>query len=66
MIPSDFKGLCLSGMAIPDAEARASLWVEGWEMYYPAGRDDPDYTVLRVDPVRARGWNSLSAFDMEI
>ena len=66
MIPSEFRGLCLSGIAIPDAEARASLWVEGWEMYYPASRDDPDYTVLRVDPVRARGWNSMSAFDMEI
>jgi general stress protein 26 len=66
MIPSEFKGLCLSGKAIPDAEARASLWVEGWEMYYPKGRDDPDYTMLRVDPVRARGWNSMSAFDVAL
>jgi general stress protein 26 len=66
MIPSEFKGLCLSGKALPDPEARAALWVEGWEMYYPKGRDDPDYTVLRVDPVRARGWSASAAFDLEL
>ena len=66
MIPSEFKGICLSGKAFPDAEARAAIWVEGWELYYPLGRGDPDYTMLRVDPVRARGWNSMSAFDVEL
>jgi general stress protein 26 len=66
MIPGEFKGLCLSGKAIPDSEARATLWVDGWEIYYPKGRDDPDYTVLRVDPVCARGWASMSAFDVKL
>jgi general stress protein 26 len=66
MIPSEFKGVCLSGKALPDPKARAALWVEGWEMYYPQGRDDPDYTVLRIDPVRMRGWASMSAFDVEL
>jgi general stress protein 26 len=66
MIPAEFKGLCLSGKARADPEARAALWVEGWEMYYPAGREDPDYTVLRVDPLRAKGWSSAAAFDLEL
>jgi general stress protein 26 len=66
MIPSEFKGLCLSGKAVVDPEARAALWVEGWEMYYPEGRDDPDYMVLRIDPVRARCWNAGAAFDVEL
>jgi general stress protein 26 len=66
MIPSEFKGLCLSGKAVTDAEARAAVWIEGWEMYYPLGRDDPDYTMLRIDPVRARGWSGMSAFDLEL
>lgn len=66
MLPAEFKGLCLSGLAVEDPKARTALWVEGWEMYYPAGRDDPDYTVLRVDPVRARGWSSSQAFDLEL
>jgi len=66
MIPSEFKGICLSGKAMADPEARAALWVEGWEMYYPAGREDPDYTVLRIDPLRAKGWSSAAAFDFEL
>jgi general stress protein 26 len=66
MIPAEYKGLCLSGAAVPDPEARAAMWVEGWEMYYPKGREDPDYTVLRLDPARARGWTSSSAFDIEL
>jgi general stress protein 26 len=66
MIPAEFRGLMLSGKALPDPEARAALWVDGWEMYYPAGMDDPDYIVFRVDPVRARGWSSATAFDVEL
>jgi general stress protein 26 len=66
MVSSEFKGLQLSGRAVPDPEARAALWMRGWEIYYPKGRDDPDYTVLRIDPVRARGWNSAAAFDLEL
>jgi general stress protein 26 len=66
MIPAEFKGLCLSGRAVPDPAARSAIWIEGWEAYYPKGRGDPDYTVLRVDPVRARGWCSSSAFDVEL
>lgn len=66
MIPAEFKGLCLSGRAVADPAARAAIWIEGWERYYPKGRDDPDYTILRIDPVRARGWNASGAFDEEL
>ena len=66
MVSAEFKGLCLSGPARPDPEARSALWVEGWELYYPKGREDPDYTVLRVDSVRARGWASSAAFDLSL
>jgi general stress protein 26 len=65
MIPAEFKGLCLSGKAAADPAARSALWLDGWEVYYPKGRDDPDYTALRIDPVRARGWNSMASFDVE-
>ena len=66
MIPAEFKGICLSGRAVVDTEARDALWVEGWEIYYPQGRHDPDYSILRIDPVRARGWNAMAAFDLEL
>jgi len=66
MIPAEFKGLMLAGKAVPDPEARKAIWVEGWERYYPMGRDDPDYQVLRIEPVRARGWFEGRAFDVDL
>ena len=66
MIPGEFMGICLSGRAVPDSEAREAIWVEGWERYYPAGRGDPDYSLLRIDPVRARGWCAARPFDFEL
>ena len=41
---------------VEDAATRRSLWVDGWERYYPAGVDDPDYTVLRLLPKLTSGW----------
>jgi len=66
MIPGEFKGLMLSGHAVPDESAREQLWVEGWDRYYARGRRDPDYTVLRLDPVRARGWYAGEPFDFTV
>jgi pyridoxamine 5'-phosphate oxidase len=66
MLPGEFKGLMLSGRALADGSAKEQLWVEGWERYYPRGRLDPDYTVLRLDPVRARGWNAGESFDFAL
>jgi general stress protein 26 len=66
MLPGEFKGLMLSGRVQADAAAREQLWVEGWERYYPKGRADPDYSVLRMDPVRARGWYAGESFDFEL
>jgi len=66
MIPQSYKGLCLSGKAVMDEEARKAIWVRGWERYYPKGREDPDYSVLRLDPVRARGWYAGQPFDLAL
>jgi general stress protein 26 len=66
MIPSEIKGIMLSGKAVADPEAKRAMWMDDWEIYYPLGRDDPDYTVLRIDPVRVRGWSEGSAVDMEL
>ncbi|KUK27322.1 MAG: Uncharacterized protein XD60_0564 [Acetothermia bacterium 64_32] len=29
---------------VADPGIRNALWNAGWERYYPAGPDDPDYT----------------------
>ena len=47
--PETFQGLMLVGemKVCTDRESREKLWREGFEMYYPAGIDDPDYCVLK-------------------
>jgi general stress protein 26 len=56
--PASFHGVMLSGQIeiVDEPAIRRSLWQKGWEMYYPQGPDDPDFTVLRLFPIRARGW----------
>ncbi len=41
---------------VDDPQTRRALFTPGWEVYYPAGPDDPDYTVLRLYPKFVSGW----------
>lgn len=56
--PQGSHGLQLGGLveAVEDAQLKRDFWVEGWEQYYHEGIDDPDYTLLRLEPTFARGW----------
>jgi general stress protein 26 len=64
MLPAEFNGMMICGEASPDPEARSRIWVEGWERYYPGGRDDPDYVVLRVRGRLVRGWRGGAAYEL--
>ncbi len=57
--PEAYFSLMLAGdLAVEEDPAlRRMLWREGWEIYYPAGYTDPDYTILRFEPRYGRGWN---------
>lgn len=63
-----FHSLMLAGRVeiVNDLEVKRSIWQEGWEMYYPAGISDPDYTVLRFQPAIGRGWYRDSAYYFSI
>jgi general stress protein 26 len=56
--PEQFLGLMLAGdmEIVKEHDIKKALWVEGWERYYPSGRHDPDYTVLRIYPKFTQGW----------
>jgi general stress protein 26 len=66
--PEDFHGMMLSGNIeiVDDPKIRESLWHDGWERYYPTGPHDPDHTVLRLRPAKAKGWYKGRAFAFEI
>jgi general stress protein 26 len=46
---AQFKGALFIGLmeVCTGHDAKASLWRDGFEMYYPKGLDDEDYCVLR-------------------
>ena len=64
--PREFFGMSLVGDVeiVEDAAIKEAVWADGWERYFPTtGRaDDPDYTLLRLYPKSARGWNHSEKF----
>jgi general stress protein 26 len=64
----EFHSLMLAGKLeiVDDSEMKKALWQDGWEIYYPSGPDDPDYTVLRLSPIKAKGWFKDQAFGFSI
>lgn len=65
--PDEFHGLMLSGNIeiVDDHRIREQIWHEGWERYYATGPNDPDHTVLRFLPTKAKGWYKGHAFKFE-
>jgi len=65
-LPESFLGLSLIGHAevIKDLKIRSDVWVDGWEQYYRevGSPEDPDYTLLRIFPLEARGWLAGTKF----
>jgi general stress protein 26 len=66
--PEEFHGLMLAGNLeiVDDHTLREQLWHEGWERYYATGPNDPDHTVLRFLPVKAKGWYKGRAFNFQL
>lgn len=68
--PREFFGMSLVGDVeiVEDAAMKEAVWADGWERYYrTTGQpDDPDYTLLRLYPKNARGWNQGEKFAFSI
>ena len=64
----DFKGLMLGGSAeiIIDMELKKKIWLDWWTRYYPEGLEDPDYTLLRIEPKNARFYYKLNQVNFEL
>lgn len=61
------KGLMLVGEMelLTDPESKERLWRDGYEMYYPLGLDDPDYTVLRFSTQTVNYYHQLANLTFE-
>ena len=64
----EVRGLMLAGSAeiITDQQLKEQLWQDDWEMYWPAGADDPEYAVVRLSPDFVKGWNVKEPFEFKL
>ncbi len=67
-VPSDFQCLMLGGEIeeVTDKQLKKQLWQDGWEMHWPGGADDPEFTVMMLKPVFARGGYKEAPFEFEL
>ncbi len=66
--PATFRGVQPSGRVefVSDPALKRRPWQPGWEMYFPRGIDDPDYTVVRLRPESASGWLRDHSFSLRL
>ena len=66
--PDDFKGVMLGGKAevVADKKLKHEIWRDWWTRYYPEGVDDPDYTLLRLNPKNLRYYYRLNQVNLEL
>lgn len=63
-----FRGVSLSGTVevLETSEAKARIWREGDERYYPQGVADPDYCVLNLTVKTGRYYSNFKSVDFEL
>jgi general stress protein 26 len=63
-----FRGVMLNGKVeiIKDAELKHALWHDYRTQYSSKGVNDPDYIVLSLYPIRAKGWLGSGKFEFTI
>ena len=64
----DFKGFMLGGSVkiVDDIELKKRIWLDWWTRYYPKGVEDPDYTLLQLEPKNARYYYKLNQVKFEL
>lgn len=65
---NEVRGLMLVGRmeVCTDRALREKLWVDGCEIYYPLGIDDPDYCVLKFTAERGNYYFNLHKYAFEV
>ena len=66
--PQELQTLMLAGEVevVEDLEFKQKLWQDSWEIHWPGGADDPEFTVLRLSPTFARGYCKEAPFEFKL
>lgn len=64
----NFMGFMLGGSVeiVDNMELKKKIWLDWWTRYYPEGVEDPDYTLLRLEPNNARYYHKLNHAKFEL
>lgn len=62
------QGLMLGGVIefVTDMDIKRALWQDDWTIFFPDGVTDPDYTILRLSPIVAKGYHQLQTYNLEL
>jgi general stress protein 26 len=62
--PEAWQGVMLQGVVeiVADRDVKKALWQPNWNMYYPLGLTDPDFTIVRLRPDTVKAYGNLSTF----
>ncbi len=62
--PDDWQGVMLCGVLeiVEDPAIKKDLWQSNWNMYYPQGLTDPDFSIARLRPQIVKAYGNLSTF----
>ncbi len=65
--PETFKGVMFGGEVdiVVDMDIKSKIWLDWWTRYYPEGLEDPDYTLLKLNPKTARFYYKLQQVRFE-
>ncbi len=63
-----YRGVMLKGFAevLTDQASKDMIWQIGDKMYYPLGKTDPDYCVLKFTAISGRYYCSFKSEDFEV
>ena len=63
-----YKGLMIKGTVevIEDQAIKDMLWQVGDTMYYPKGKTDPDYCVLKFTSISGRYYSNFKSVNFDI
>ncbi|MDT8303422.1 MAG: pyridoxamine 5'-phosphate oxidase family protein, partial [Sedimentisphaerales bacterium] len=68
LVPSEFQCLMLGGEIeeVADKQLKKQLWQEDWKIHWPGGADDPEFTLIKLIPVFAKGGYKEAPFEFKL